>query len=138
MVFTLFRKLVRIKPKTFRIANTRRNSLSRRDFLPNKESPTIDKMVPYKNNESFRGRLCLLLYNCSLSIRFYNSLCVLFCQFNPGRQQEGTKGRLFRVLDNFVQEAQMHVYIEPLNGYIDVTSFFRRMQFTTQKIAFLF
>ena len=36
-------------------------------------------------------------------------------------------------------EAQMHVYIEPLNGSIDVvTSFFRRIQYTTQKIAFLF
>ena len=34
--------------------------------------------------------------------------------------------------------AQMHLYIEPLNGSIDVTSFFRRMQYTTQKIAFLF
>ena len=33
---------------------------------------------------------------------------------------------------------QMHLYIEPLNGSIDVTSFFRRMQYTTQKIAFLF
>ena len=32
----------------------------------------------------------------------------------------------------------MHLYIEPLNGSIDVTSFFRRMQFTTQNIAFLF
>ena len=35
-------------------------------------------------------------------------------------------------------QAQMHLYIEPLNGSIDVTSFFRRMQYTTQKIAFLF
>jgi len=34
--------------------------------------------------------------------------------------------------------SQMHLYIEPLNGSIDVTSFFRRMQYTTQKIAFLF
>ena len=32
----------------------------------------------------------------------------------------------------------MHLYIEPLNGSIDVTSFFRRMKYTTQKIAFFF
>ena len=81
---------------------------------------------------------------------FFIPIALIYCEYKAKKQSAfgaelSREVKLAVISHNFSASRkmfnilpQMHLYIEPLNGSIDVTSFFRRMQYTTQKIAFLF
>ena len=100
MVFTLLSEITQsgLNQQLHIVANTRRNSPLRRDFLPNKESPSMDKMVPYKNIVFKTMKVLGAVYACCciivlcLFVFTTHSVC---CQFNPGEQHAVTKGRVF-------------------------------------------